>query len=227
VPVVGVVSVVLWAVVPLIAWPMLSRSPRTGIAIEVVIAACLAVLVAAGLGVIETRARIEIALAYSPVAAALMWLGRRIERRGRPAARADRRRAVGRALVAGHVGVVLLCCTPAAVGFGSNPFVPGSSEVLPLPAGLILVSDQELGCGGGVCTRQLTVTGGDGRKGEIVYRRVVDHLHRKHEWRLDAEGSTCRPSGWLLERAELCVEVRLDHQQDVVIQLDGARAPAI
>jgi hypothetical protein len=222
----GVAIILVWAAVPLLAWPLLSRARSTGVVIEFLIAICLVLLIAVGFEWIETRARLEVLLAYAPFTAALIWLGRRIERRqlGAVGAGGDRRRAAGRILVAGHVSVVMLCCTPVAFSLSSNPFLPGSDELLPLPAGTVLVSDEDEGCGSGVCTRKMTVTGSNGQAAEIVYSQVVDHLRRRHGWRIDSDGDECRPAGWLVDRTLLCVGVRVDGPQNVVIDLQGARA---
>jgi hypothetical protein len=226
VSVAGVLIILVLAVVPLVAWPLLSRARRIGLFIEAVIAIYLVLVAAVGFGWIETRARLDVLLSYAPFTTALIWLGRRIERRqlGDGGVGADRRRAAGWALVAGHVGVMVLCCTPLAFTLSSNPFVPGSDEVLPLPADLVLVSDEDRGCGSGVCTRTVTVTGSTGQAAEGVYNQVVEHLRRQHGWRLDTEGYGCRPAGWLVDRTQLCVSVRADAPQNVAINLEGVRA---
>jgi hypothetical protein len=225
VSVVGVVVIVVWAVPPLVAWPLLSRARRTRLFIEAVIAIYLVLVAAVGIGWIETRARLEVLLSYALVTTALIGLGWRIERRwsGDGGVRTDRRMAAGWTLVGGYVGVVVLCCAPLTFTFSANPFVPGSSEVLPLPASLALVSDEDLGCGSGVCSRMVTVTGSAGQAAEVVYSQVVEHLRRQHGWRLDTEGYGCRPHGWLLDRTQLCVSVRADAPQTVAIDLEGVR----
>lgn len=224
--VIGVVIILVWAAAPLLAWLLLSRVRSTGVVIELVIAVYLVLLVAVGFGWIETRAKVEMLLAYAPLTVALIWLGRRIEHRrlGATAVKGGRKRAVGRMLVAGHVGATVLCCTPAAFSLSSNPFLPSDDEVLPLPAGTVLVSNEDEGCGSGICTRSVTVTGSDGQAAEIVYRQVVEQLRRQHGWRFDSGGYECRPAGWLVDRTELCISVRVDAPRNVVIELQGARA---
>lgn len=222
----GVLIILVLAVVPLVAWPLLSRARRTGVFIEAVIAIYLVLVAAVGFEWIGTRAKLDILLSYAPFTTALIWLGWRIERQqlGDGGVRANRRRAVGWGLVAGHVGLMVLCCTPLAFTLSSNPFVPGSDEVLPLPADLVVVSDEDRGCGSGVCTRTVTMTGSAGHAAQVVYNQAVEHLRRQHGWQLDAEGYGCRPAGWLADRTKLCVSVRVDAAQNVAVNLEGVRA---
>lgn len=221
--VVGVLIIVVWAVVPLGAWPLVSRARRIRLVIEAIIAIYVVLVAAVGFGWIETRARLEVLVSYALFTTGLIWLGWRIERRrlGDGGVRTDRRTVAGWTLVAGYVAVMVLCFAPLTLSL--DPFVPDSNEVLPLPAGLALVSDEDLGCGSGVCTRMVTVTGDAGQPAEVVYSQVVEHLRRQHGWRLDTEGYGCRPAGWLVDRTQLCVSVRADTPQNVAIDLEGLR----
>jgi hypothetical protein len=102
-----------------------------------------------------------------------------------------------------------------------DPYLPDSSELLPLPAGLTVIDNRDLGCGSGSCTREILVGSHDARPESEIRSRVQDHLSRNHGWQLDQNDSGCRRNGWLVDRTTLCVSLFVDDQQRVVIDLEG------
>jgi hypothetical protein len=220
----GMAITAVGAGTPLLAWPLVGRTWRTGVAVEVLIAAYLVFVVAVGLGAIHTRARMEVLISYAPATATLIWLGWIVERRRLGPGRTSRRVSTGAVLTGLHVAVAINCCIPSAFLASSDPFVPRSNEVLPLPTGMVVVSDDDTDCGSGMCTRTVTITSRDQRPADLLYQQVVTHLHREHGWHLATHGAGCRPAGWLLDRTTLCVAVRTVGVHTVVIDLTGERA---
>ena len=220
---VGVVMVAVAAGAPLVAWPLISRRWFTGIAVEVLIAGYLTFVVAVGVGSIYTRARWEVLISYAPVAAALMWLGSMADRRRLGPRRSSDRMVTGTVIAGVHLGILLMCGSGFAVMLNTEPFLPRANEVLPLPAGMVLVSDEDSGCGSGTCTRRLTITSDDERPATELYRDVVNHVRRERGWDLDRSAG-CRPAGWLLDHTTLCVQVGIGGPHDVSVALTGEQA---
>lgn len=189
-------------------------------------AVTLVVLIAAVVMVqtemIDLPGRAEIFAAYPPVSAVVIGVGVVVDGH-RPVA--GSRWRLGTVGLSAYLGLILLCCTPFLVHVvNTDPFVPDSAELLPLPAGLTVVANRETGCGCGACGRDVVVGSPSGRPATAMVALVVAHLTDQHRWRLDASAAGCCRNGWLLDRSILCVEVLVTNGQVVTVDLTGRRA---
>jgi hypothetical protein len=121
--------------------------------------------------------------------------------------------------------LVLVALVIGAIYLGwAYTYTPPSSDVLPLPAALTVVSDRDQGCSGGTsetCGREIVVTSAAGLSAERTVQVVTSALTRLHGWRLGPEQSGCRHEGWLLGREDICVEVQAG-QHAVQVLVDGS-----
>jgi hypothetical protein len=173
---------------------------------------------------------VDVITAYAPAATALAAMGLLIQRQrvGPPVVAAPGQRptlATAHVLLWAYLATVLLCCAPA-VGFiiSTEPFVPDSRELFPLPAGLTVLSNQDNGCGSGSCSRAITIGTTTGLTASQIKQRLREHLRNAHGWRLDPHDSACRQQGWLVDHTTVCVEIYTDQAQHVVVDLTGGRA---
>jgi hypothetical protein len=222
------VLISVYAAVPLACWPMLSRVRNVTVTVEVILAAAAVGLVLLAGGWLHLPVRAELVLAYAPAVTAVIAAGLAIERRQPDKATRrinPRRRTAAKVLIVGYAALVLLCCAPASVFIiNSDGFEPSSNELLPLPAGLTVVSNKDGDCGSGGRSRIITIGNHDGLTAEQTAARVTDHLNHDHGWHLDHNGSECRRDGWLIDQTSLCVEIGTDDQQHAVVILSGHRA---
>lgn len=213
---------VVWLGVPLGCWALLrrGRAIRVGVAVTLVVLAAAVAMVQTGM--IDLRARMEIVAAYAPLSAMVIGVGVVLDRHRPVAGWRWRLGAVG---LSAYLGLILLCCNPFLVYVvNTDPFVPDSDELLPLPAGLTVVANRETGCGSGTCGRDIVVGSPIGQPATAIAALVVAHLTDQHRWRLDASAAGCRRTGWLLDRSILCVEVLVTNGQVVTVDLTGSRA---
>jgi hypothetical protein len=91
-------------------------------------------------------------------------------------------------------------------------YTPPSSDALPLPPALIVVSDRDQGCSGAAldrCGREIDVRRAPGQSPEQVEQTVTGALARRHGWPgLGPDQDSCRYEGWLLGREEVCIDVQ-------------------
>jgi hypothetical protein len=218
---------VVWVAMPLAVWPRWSRHRPTRVVVEAVIGAHGLFLVAATAGWIRTRGALDLALAYYPVAALLIAGGLVVERRvlGPRPAWPSNPAIAGRLLVYGLALLTAGCCAPSIwLAESSEPSTPGSDEVLPLPAGLRLVADQDDGCGSGSCGRSVVVASTDGRSAAQVLNQVRAHLEDARGWRFGKGDSACVRRSWLIDQGTICVHLRVDGPSTVDVSLSGSRA---
>jgi len=213
--------VVVVFVLPLMAWALMARTLRFGWMVALAVLAWIGVVV--GIAAAFPRARAEMIAVYLPVALAICWLGRRAESRAlRPDAPREGGWAFG-ALVALTVTATCLCGPALFYVLNSEPFLPSSDELLPLPQGLHATpADGDLPCGSGVCERRFTVAGEAGQPMVEVRQRVVQHLTARG-WEFGSDGWACRPAGLLLDRTTMCASVFL-YDGVVHVTFEGARA---
>lgn len=216
-----VVAVLL--ALPCVAWIFVARSRRIGWIVGLVLFGWIGLVM--GIVAVFPRARAEITLVYLPVAVAVIWIGRRLERRqlGLP----ERASGVWAVRILLAVTTVITCvCGPLVFfAFNEDPFMPSADELLPLPRGIHateMTGDHAYSCGTGSCTRRFTVTGRPGQPASEVRDVVSRHL-RGRGWKLDAGGQDCHGAGWLLDRTTICVGVYV-HDGVVYVAFEGARA---
>jgi hypothetical protein len=222
------VPVLLYLPMPVICWYVLSRVRTTRIVIGVILVTFGVVTMLLAAGVLPTRVRWELVLAYAPVASTLVWLGVSLENRRLTAPTPigqQRTRLLAQTMLVGYAGASLLCCTPAAsVVIGSDAFLPSNSELLPLPTPLIVVSNS-VGCGSESCSRDITVGSSTGLPADQILQRLRAHLTQAHAWQLSPSDSACRPNGWLIDRRSLCIQISATAPQEVLVQLDSGANP--
>jgi hypothetical protein len=100
----------------------------------------------------------------------------------------------------------------ALVMKGEHAYVPPSSELLPLPDGLTVLSNDDEGCAGNSSTFCRRVFDVGGPTPQNIAGTLVEHLNRKHGWHLnpatpDGKSDRCRNQGFLLDRNELCASI--------------------
>jgi hypothetical protein len=178
-----------------------------------------------GILAVFPRARAEITIAYLPVAAAVIWIARRRENRrlGPPEQAAGQWAA--RILLAVAAGITCVCGSFAFLAYNSEPFMPSTDELLPLPQGLHATDatgDRVDSCGTGSCTRRFTITGKPAQSANEVRELLGAHLRRRG-WELDADGQDCHQAGWLLDRTTICARVGV-RDGTVYVSFDGWRA---
>jgi hypothetical protein len=119
-----------------------------------------------------------------------------------------------------NVGVVVIVVAGALyAGWG---YTPPSSDVLPLPATVTVISDRDQGCPAlDRCRREIDVIGAAGLSPEQTAQIVTGALTRLHGWRLDPVSGGCRPEGWLLGRMDVCLQVQAG-QNAVQLLLDSS-----
>ncbi|MFJ9370257.1 hypothetical protein ACIRRA_38355 [Nocardia sp. NPDC101769] len=132
---------------------------------------------------------------------------------------------LGKFLASAYCLVVLFYCGGLALVMkGEHAYVPPSSELLPLPHGLTVLSNDDEGCGGNsatICGRAFVI---GGPTTQDIAATLVEHLNRKHGWHLnpptpDGKSDSCRNQGFLLDRNELCASIfQHDGHTDVAFE---------
>jgi hypothetical protein len=219
------VTLTAFVAVPVLCWVLLARTAQVGALVAAVLAVCAAGALGVLAGWLQTRARVELTLAYIPVMVLVIVAGARAERRrtGSGRSRWARRRTLVGTVLLGVYGVLVfpLVCLFCFM-IVDEPFVPSSAEVLPPPPGVRVVNDDERGCGSGTCSRRLVLGSTIGLSAEEIARQVRDGLTTSHGWHMDTQGYACRPHGWLVDRSELCVSLNIVDGR-VRMELEGAR----
>jgi hypothetical protein len=217
----------LFAIVPLVCWAMIARTARVGWIVAAVLVTCDAVELGLLAGWVVSGEKLTLLAALALAMPLVIVAGSASERR----AGARRLRSCGVRGIAGlamsvaYVGFSFTLVPLLILAFlsdGGAAYVPSGAEVLPMPAGLVVASDQDQGCGSGtttICTRQFLIVSKAGKPAGDVAQRLREYLIRVRGWRLSGwEG--CRPEGWLLDRQQVCVELYVSHQQ-VTMLLQG------
>jgi len=215
--------------VPVACWWILSRARVSGAIVGLFLTTVSLAVICLVTGWVYLPTRVDLIMAYGPVAAGVIGLGLLLQRRrlGAPAAPAGRPRVrvAARVVLWAYLGAVLLCCAPAVGLLVSwEPFVPADRDVLPRPAGLTVVSNQDDGCGSGTCGRTITVGTSTGLTANQIRQGLREHLTDAHGWQLGPQDSACRQQGWLIDRTTLCVSLFTDSEGHVTVELSGSRA---
>jgi hypothetical protein len=148
--------------VPVACWWMLSRARISGAAAGLILAALSLAVISLVTGWVYLPVRLDLVMAYAPVATGVIGLGLLLQRLrlGAPAAPAGRPhvRIAAHAMLWTYVVAILLCCAPAVGELVSwEPTIPDDRELLPLPAGLTVLNEQNEVCGSGVCGWTITI----------------------------------------------------------------------
>ncbi|KQV16656.1 hypothetical protein ASC99_28215 [Kitasatospora sp. Root107] len=217
-----------FAAMPGVLWAMTVRTHRVGWAVGAVLVACGVgkLLLQNNLFTVE-RGRDDLAgvalLLPIPVIIA-GWLLERWTAGPRKVAPLQDRSQAG---IAGLVFYTLIA--GVATGFtyhdGGKDNIPSAAQVLPLPAGLVSHERDGLTCSADRCGVGFTVTSSAGLTLQQIAQQVRDHLERTHGWHLDSTGRGCRPAGWVLDRSQTCLQVRvlpLSRQVSVDLVNDSA-----
>ncbi|WP_344442971.1 hypothetical protein [Kitasatospora nipponensis] len=218
----------LFVATPLPCWALLRRTRAVGAAVGGALLLWAGVVLALHLEWIPDRAQSEVYLAYAPLAAALIGAGTLLERRlagPRPAGPGAARVTAGVVSLCGYLCVVMLAAVAYLAIFLHEPFVPSSTEVLPLPDGLTVLSDSgDAGsCEADFCTRVITVGAAGHLPPDEVFRRLKAALITDHGWALGTTGTSARPAGWLLDHRRVTITVTAT-DQGARVELDGAQS---
>jgi len=213
--------VLVLASAPLVCWAMLARVPTIRWGIGLVLALFIAGMVGLSAGWIDTRAKVELLIGFAPASAAVVGVGLLLQRkRVRDLPPLHPYRRAGKVLLLSYLAFALLCCTPMTIGMANDPYTPSDAELLPLPSGLVVVEDKELGCGSGVCSRSFTIGSSDGATADEIAAAIRNHLAVSHGWETvrhpaaPTAGSSIVPScaSWwpldLIARSTSCSKVR-------------------
>jgi hypothetical protein len=221
--------VFLILIIPLAALAALARTTWAGLALAVALLACAAGWLSLMTGWVGPDLVADTVLALAVVTPVLILAGRLADRvavvRVAPPARI--RLITGHSLAAVCVCLNVLVAVVVMVGalFLGWSYTPPSSDVLPLPPALIVVSDRDQGCSGGSgdrCAREVDVTSAAGLSPERTVAIVTGALTRLHGWRLGPDQSGCRNEGWLLGREDVCVTVQAGQNNvQVLLQESG------
>ncbi|TWG01114.1 hypothetical protein FHX73_115001 [Kitasatospora viridis] len=221
----------LLLLIPISAWALMTRRTRLGWAAGglVLVAAGAALALAEQWIAATERYTLLVMVVYATVLALGM------------AAAVELRRPFPARQVIGLLLAICYAVVPFGMAFflffGEPDFRPSSSEVLPLPARLAVVSDRDDGCDHtslhNDCGREIQVRGASGQPDGDVALQLLDYLTRQRGWRLDptqvgGPGWTgCHEEGRMLDRHEVCVTItgvaggaRLDVDADNYLDAD-------
>ena len=228
----GVIAGLLFAVVPLVCWAMMAQTARVGWIVAAVLAACDAGGLGLVAGWVRSDEKLTLLAALALVMPLVIVFGIAADRRaGAGQSRSGGvRRIAGLVVSVAYLGLSFTVVPLLVLVFlyEGAAYVPSGAEVLPLPAGLAVAGDQDQGCGSGshtVCTRQFLIVSTAGLPAAQVAQRLRDHLARVHGWILSTElgggWGGCRAEGWLLDRQQVCVAVRVNQQQVTLLLQAG------
>ena len=214
-------------VVPLAALAAVARTTWAGLALAAALLACAAGWIWLMVGWAPPDLVADTVLVLAIVTPALILTGRLADRVAvvRLGSPASFRLVTGRSLSALCVGLNVLVVLVAVVGglYLGWPYTPPSSDALPLPRALAVVSDRDQGCPGSPldqCTREIDVTSAAGLSPDRTAQLVIGALNRLHGWRLSPYETSCRLEGWVFGREDVCVEVQ-PGQRAVQVLLHG------
>ncbi|WP_327067646.1 hypothetical protein [Kitasatospora sp. NBC_01302] len=218
---------------PLVCWLFAVRTVSTGWIVGILLALLAATEIALAQRWLLPDARVTLIVVITFVTAAVLPVGILIESRRPGVPKLSSLQGRG----AAGMGLSLFYCVlgPVAalgaawlVGINGVPAItPSDREVLPLPAGLAVVSDRDEGCGGGSetsCERRIEVRGTAGQSSDEVARELRDHLTRAHGWQFTLDHGSlgaCRDEDRGLDRHQVCAEV-VDDKGTVSVLLDAS-----
>jgi hypothetical protein len=207
--------VFLLLILPLAAFAALARTTWAGLALVGALLACGAGWLSLMAGWLAPDLVANTVLALAILTPALIMAGRLPDRvavlRQAPPARV--RLITGHSLAAVCVCLNVLVIVVVIMGalFLGWPYTPPSSDALPLPPTLTVVSDRDLGCPDRAldrCQREIDVTSPADLSLPQTAQIVTAALARLHGWHgLGPYQGSCHSEGWLLGRETVCVQV--------------------
>jgi hypothetical protein len=210
-----IIPLAVWALVALAFWP--------GLVLAVGLLACAAGWLALMCGWVATDQVTNTVLALAVLTPMLIIAGRLTDR-----VAVIRRAPPGRFwVISAHslpdacvgLNVLVFIAVIVAALYAEWGYTPPNSDVLPLPAALTVVSDQDRGCADS-CEREIDVMSAGRLSPERTAQVVVVALTSRHGWRMGPYQSGCRREGWLLGREDVCVHVQTG-QNAVQVLLEG------
>jgi hypothetical protein len=204
--------VFLILIVPVAAWALASKTTVVGLALAAALLTCGVGWFALVVGWTGPDQVANTFLVLTLATPALIMLGRLADRSAVVVPGAHVRLISGPSLAVVCAGLNILVFTVfifTALYLGAS-YTPSSSDVLPLPVALTVISDQDHGCSMspiGGCVREVDVKSTAGISTEQTMQAVNDALARLHGWRLNPPHGGCRYEGWLLGREDVCVQV--------------------
>ncbi|MEV8226767.1 hypothetical protein AB0P41_12025 [Streptomyces sp. NPDC079167] len=187
---------ILFAVAPAVVWMKIARTRPVGFAIGGTLLAGASLLIGVQQGWIDAP-RPDAHLVFTALAPMLIACGAALEGRHEnspsPQWVSRRNGAIGFLSMQFILTLVVGLLYALLISDGSE--APPPKALPPLPPGISVV-DEGISCGSGGCWRVVTVTSEDGLSGPEIIRE------------LDLQQESCRSSGWLLDRRDLCVGAR-------------------
>ncbi|MGW0853823.1 MFS transporter [Streptomyces sp. NPDC002690] len=184
-----------YAVLPLLVWWRMARTPLVGTAVAVALAAVGGLLVAVQHLWLTVVPRPDAHLVFAVVAPLIVAAGVVWERSEEGPAPDQDSWTIRRNGAIGVLGTQFALTLVASLLYAlvlTGASTPSASAIPVLPAGLTVESQSE-GCGSSNCYRLLTI----GSESGLSYQEIVRRLGITHE--------KCRPNGWLLDRRDLCI----------------------
>lgn len=224
----GLVFLIL--IVPLAAWALAAKATWAGRALGAALLACGAAWLSLMAGWVEPDQVANTILALALLTPALIMAGRLAS----PVTGLLHPPPARIRLITGPVPAAVCACLNllvivvlvfAALNLGWG-YTPPSSDALPLPPALTVLSDRDRGCPGGAflgrCGRAIEVKSAAGLSPEQTAQIVTDALTRLHGWSgLGQDQGSCRNEGWLLGRENVCADVQTG-QNTVQVQLESS-----
>ena len=196
----------------LAAWPMTARTVTVGVPVGVLLTTCAVVIFGLAKEWFLADLKYTLIMTLILVMVAAIWIGAAIEERlidTPERLAATTRTAIGMvmSILAGTVGLggVALFLLLNLIN-GNSPAVPTTAGVLPLPAGLVVESDVNQGCGGGTttfCTRLLTVRSTTKLSSAQIVQLLTAGVNKNADW----DSDECRNEGYLLDRSNVCIDI--------------------
>ncbi|GAB0107244.1 hypothetical protein JMUB6875_62380 [Nocardia sp. JMUB6875] len=209
----------LISLAPLVLWFVGARTRRARLAVGVLLALSGAALLAVGRGwMLETEQTTAEALLIVVIAVVLIR-GLVVDHRAAGPDPSPVRTRIAVILSGAYVLATVFFDGMAILSMnGQRASVPSSSELLPLPAGLVIKDEHSQGCSASprICGRIFEIGGTAGENTEVS-ATLIRHLAQAHGWpekAIDPDPNAtwnhCRDAGWGFDRHQLCVAVQ-DH----------------
>ncbi|WP_157514063.1 hypothetical protein [Nocardia concava] len=211
----------IWAIslAPLVLWLVGARTARVRLAVGVLLALSGVALVAVGRGWILGTEQTTVEAGLIVVIGVMLICGLVLDHRAAGPGPSPVRTRIAVILCGAYVlTTVVFGGIAILAAHGQRASVPSSSELLPLPAGLVVVDNHSQGCGTSptICGRIFEIGSANGNDGGVA-ATLIRHLGQEHGW--PEKGSDpdphaiwnqCREAGWGFDRHQLCVAVQ-DH----------------
>jgi hypothetical protein len=212
--------------IPILGWGLIACTPQVRYAVGAVLVFVPLLLILGLAYGLPLPGGVDLFFVYPLVAVLLMAAGRQWERRAFSAVVPSPNARAAYIILFLHICGLVCFCVPAMLfAVDSEELHTSPNILLPLPAGLKVVSDSGDDCGIAECWRTMTIGGSAGLSGTGIERRLRDHLAWRG-WHLDSQNSDCRKVGWIIDQRRICVVLRPDPGNGdlVIIELQGSEA---